>query len=117
MRSQLQIAERRVVEARDHGFQQHGTGRAIGQRCVVDGVHGKDRKWLSDLACCYGMKTFSINQKPNRYKMFVSNLSVKEIEEFCNEYAPSLGTVINVYGDPKRQFAGAVVEGSYVRKD
>jgi hypothetical protein len=83
----------------------------------VSGVFGKDRKWLSDLACCYGMKTFSINQKPNRYKMFVSNLSVKEIEKFCNEYAPSLGTVINVYGDPKRQFAGAVVEGSYVRKD
>ena len=83
----------------------------------VSGFQGKDRKWLSDLACCYGMKTVSINQKTNRYKMFVSNLSVKEIEEFCNEYAPSLGTIINVYGDPKRQFAAAVVEGSYVRKD
>ena len=83
----------------------------------VSGIYGRDRKWLSDLACCYGIKTVSINQKSNRYKMFVSNLSVKEIDQFCNEYAPSLGNVINVYGDPKRQFAAAVVEGSYVRKN
>ena len=81
----------------------------------VSAIHGKDRKWLSDLACCYGIKTVSINQKSNRFKMFVSNLSVKEIDRFCNEYAPSLGTIINVYGDPKRQFAAAVVEGAYVR--
>ena len=83
----------------------------------VSSIKGKDRKWLSDLACCYGIKTMSISQKPNRFKIFVSNLSVKEIDQFCNEYAPSLGNVINVYGDPKRQFAAAVVEGSYVRKD
>lgn len=83
----------------------------------ISGLHGKERKWLSDMSCCYGMKTMSVNQKANRYKMFVSNLSVDEIEKFCEEYAPSLGTVINVYGDPKRQFAAAVIEGSYVSKD
>ena len=43
--------------------------------------------------------------------MFVSNLSSKEITEFCDNYASSLGNVINVYGDPRRQFAAAVVEG------
>lgn len=83
----------------------------------ISGLHGRERKWLSDMSCCYGMKTMSVNQKANRYKMFVSNLSVDEIEKFCEDYAPSLGTVINVYGDPKRQFAAAVIEGSYVSKD
>jgi hypothetical protein len=56
----------------------------------------------------------SVLQKKNRYKMFVSNLSATQIDYFINEYAPSLGTVINTYGDPKRQFAGAVLEGQYV---
>ena len=83
----------------------------------VSSLGGKDRKWLSDMSCCYGMKTVSVSQKSNRYKMFVSNLSVDEIDTFCQEYAPSLGKVINVYGDPKRQFAAAVIEGSYVCED
>ena len=81
----------------------------------VSDISRKDRKWLSDLACCYNMKTMSVIQKTTRYKMFVSNLSSKEITEFCDNYASSLGNVINVYGDPRRQFAAAVVEGSYVR--
>ena len=77
----------------------------------------KHSKWLADMSCCFNMKTVSIKQKKTRYKMFVSNLSVNEIDEFCNVYAHSLGKVLKVYGDPKRQFAAAVVEGSYVSED
>ena len=73
-----------------------------------------DQKWLSDMGCCFNMKTISIRQKKNRYKMFVSNLSNSEIQYFFDVYVPSLGSVVNTYGDPKRQFAGAVIEGEYV---
>jgi hypothetical protein len=73
-----------------------------------------DQKWLSDMGCCFNMKTISIRQKKNRYKVFVSNLSNSEIQYFFDVYVPSLGSVLNTYGDPKRQFAGAVIEGEYV---
>lgn len=75
------------------------------------------RIWLSDMACCFNMKTISIQQKKNRHKLFVSNLSASEIQYFIDDYVPGLGQVINTYGDPKRQFAGAVLEGSYVGQD
>jgi hypothetical protein len=66
------------------------------------------------MGCCFNMKTISIRQKKNRYKMFVSNLSNSEIQHFFDVFVPGLGSVVNTYGDPKRQFAGAVIEGEYV---
>mgnify|MGYP001187816943 FL=1 len=91
----------------------------MGQTRIYDisSLVGSNRKWLSDMACCFNLKTVSVLQKKNRYKMFVSNLSASQIDYFINEYAPSLGNVINTYGDPRRQFAGAVLEGQYVRQD
>ncbi len=83
----------------------------------VSSLIGHNRMWLSDMACCFNLKTISVRQKKNRYKLFVSNLSADEIDFFMTEYAPSLGTLINCYGDPKRQFAGAVLEGQYVSQD
>ena len=80
----------------------------------ISSLMASDRKWLSDMACCFNMKTISVRQKKNRYKLFVSNLSAPEIEYFMTQYAPSLGNLINCYGDPRRQFAGAVLEGQYV---
>ena len=47
----------------------------------------------------------------------MSNLSSSEIDYFTNEYVPGLGVVISTYGDPKRQFAGAIIEGEYVSKN
>lgn len=76
-----------------------------------------DRAWLSDMACCWNLKTISIRQKKNRFKLFVSNLSSTDIEYFTNEYVRGLGKVLSTYGDPKRQFAGAVIEGEYVSKN
>ena len=80
----------------------------------ISSLLDKDRAWVSDMACCFNMKTLSIRQKKNRFKLFVSNLSSRDIKAFQETYAPSLGEVITCYGDPKRQFAGAVIEGQYV---
>ena len=91
----------------------------IGTATVYDitDMLNTDKSWLSDMACCWNLKTISIRQKKNRFKLFVSNLSSSDIEYFTNEYVPGLGVVISTYGDPKRQFAGAIIEGEYVSKN
>lgn len=68
-----------------------------------------NRGWFADMACYYNIKTLNTLKKPNRTKYFVSNLSAKDIEYFMKTYVHELGDVIRVYGDPKRQFAAAVV--------
>ena len=84
----------------------------IGDSTVYDitEIANYSRGWFNDMACYYNMKTISRLVKPNRTKLFVSNLSGKDIDYFMNEYVKTLGKVVKVYGDPKRQFAAAVIE-------
>lgn len=69
--------------------------------------------WIADVSCMLNMKTITIQPSASKEgwtKYFVSNLSRKEIKYFMDELVYELGDeVIKVYGDPTRQFAGAVV--------
>lgn len=69
--------------------------------------------WLSDISCLLNMKYVTIRpfaKKEGMTKYFVGNLSRKEITYFVDELIHELGDeVISVYGDPTRQFAGAIV--------
>lgn len=69
--------------------------------------------WLADISCLLNMKFVTIQPHPKKEgvtKYFVGNLSRKEIKYFVKELIHELGDeVITVYGDPTRQFAGALV--------
>jgi len=68
--------------------------------------------FFSDMSCYYNMKIIQVQkqkaQKTKKY--FVCNLSAEDIVYFMEEYSKGLGDVLNVYGDPKRQFAAVVVK-------
>lgn len=67
--------------------------------------------WMSDVSCMLNLKFATIKPHRNKewVKYFVGNLSRKEIRYFMEELVPTMGEVITVYGDPTRQFAGAVI--------
>ena len=87
----------------------------LGDLTVVDltPMTEKHYSWLSDISCLLNMKFATIrphHKKEGMTKYFVGNLARKEIDYFMNELVPTLGDeVISVYGDPTRQFAGAIV--------
>lgn len=69
--------------------------------------------WLADISCLLNIKYVTITphrKKNGTVKYFVGNLSRKEIRYFTDELIPSIANeVISVYGDPLRQFAGAII--------
>lgn len=66
----------------------------------------KYNRWLTEVGCYYGLRTFSLRPAGQGYKAFLSNMRSKDIRYFMDEQCHEFGVVTNVYGDPKRQFAG-----------
>jgi hypothetical protein len=87
----------------------------LGNLDVIDFTPMMDKyhHWIADISCMLNMKTVTIQPHKNKEgwcKYFVTNLSRKEITYFMEELVNELGDkVITVYGDPNRQFAGAIV--------
>lgn len=85
----------------------------LGKLQVVDMTEFSETHggWLSDVSCMLNMKFVTIKPHKDKdwVKYFVGNLSRKEIEYFTDELMPSMGEIITVYGDPTRQFAGAII--------
>ena len=87
----------------------------LGNITVVDltPMTKKYYSWLADVSCMLNLKFVTIQPHANKegmVKYFVGNLARSEINYFTNELVSQLGDeVLSVYGDPTRQFAGAIV--------
>lgn len=87
----------------------------LGNITVVDltPMTKKYYSWLADVSCMLNLKFVTIQPHTNKegmVKYFVGNLARSEINYFTNELVSQLGDeVLSVYGDPTRQFAGAIV--------
>lgn len=73
----------------------------------------KHYSWLADISCLLNMKFVTIKPHPKKEgmtKYFVGNLSRNEVKYFTDTLVHQLGDeIMSVYGDPTRQFAGAIV--------
>jgi len=73
----------------------------------------KYNMWLTEVSCYWGLRTFKLTKKDKGYKAFLVNLSALDIQHFIDTQCHKFGVVSDVYGDPRRQFAGCFYSDIY----